>query len=48
MEELRYPTQEDVMAALQARTSEATDQHGAEAMHAGESANLEVVCMHRF
>ena len=44
MEELRYPTQEDVMAALQARKSEVS---GVEAAHA-ESADMDVACIHRF
>jgi hypothetical protein len=49
MEELRYPTQEDVMAALRARTSEVSEgPHGTEAARAGECADLEVVCIHRF
>lgn len=49
MEELRYPTQEDVMAALHARTAQVSDgPHGAEAARSVEGADLDVVCLHRF
>jgi hypothetical protein len=49
MEELRYPTQEDVMAALRARTAEVSDApHGTEAAGSEEHAELDVICIHRF
>jgi hypothetical protein len=47
MESLKYPTQEDVMAALAARTSDVPD-YAHEALVSGSGACLDpVFCVHR-
>jgi hypothetical protein len=46
MEDLKYPTQEDVMAALVARMPDVADHsHVAQALPSGE---CPVFCVHRF
>jgi hypothetical protein len=45
MENLRYPTQEDVMAALEARTADDSLQ-GASSARFGEAVEQAVVCVH--